>query len=126
MLDERIIVTGGCGFIGSNFIRRILNKTNAKVLNIDKLSYAGNIITTKDFNENKNYSFVHGDISDRKTIKDIINNFKPSRIFNFAAESHVDRSIESPENFIKSNIYGTFILLDETLAYLNNKLVSVL
>ena len=108
---KKIIVTGGLGFIGSNLIRKLLNKKN-KVINIDKASYAANFYNTKEFKKNKNYKFYKCDLNDKKKLGKIILTFKPNIIFNLAAESHVDRSIDNPEEFIKSNINGTFNLLE--------------
>ena len=107
---KKIIVTGGLGFIGSNLIELLLEK-KYKVLNIDKQTYSSNVYNVKEFNNNKNYSFIKCDISNSKLSK-IINNFKPNGIFNLAAETHVDRSIDKPDSFIKSNIFGVFNLLE--------------
>ena len=118
MNNLRIIVTGGCGFIGSNYIRNTFLKNHVDILNIDNLSYAGNIETTKDFESLKNYTFVNGDIGDREILEKIIFDFKPNLILNFAAETHVDRSIDSSLQFIKTNINGTYNLLEVTRYYL--------
>ena len=107
---KKIIVTGGLGFIGSNLIELLLEK-KYKVLNIDKQTYSSNVYNVKEFNNNKNYSFIKCDISNSKLSK-IISNFKPNGIFNLAAETHVDRSIDKPDSFIKSNIFGVFNLLE--------------
>jgi len=114
---KRIIVTGGCGFIGSNFIINQLNKTNNKVLNLDKLTYAGNLDNLKSLISHKNYSFVEGDIADYEFIMSIFNNFLPDTIINFAAETHVDRSIDNPNAFINTNVLGTLNLLQASLNY---------
>ncbi len=107
---KKIIVTGGLGFIGSNLIDLLL-KSNYKVLNIDKVTYSSNFYNTKEFIKSKKYKFVKCDIKDKK-IRNIIFNFKPDCIFNLAAETHVDRSIDNPESFIQSNIVGVYNLLE--------------
>ena len=107
---KKIIVTGGLGFIGSNLIELLL-KENYKVLNIDKVTYSSNFYNTKEFSRNRKYKFLKLDINNKK-IYNIINKFKPHGIFNLAAETHVDRSIDGPKNFINSNIIGTFNLLE--------------
>tara|TARA_B000000532_G_scaffold182235_1_gene148519 strand:+ start:1141 stop:2178 length:1038 start_codon:yes stop_codon:yes gene_type:complete len=107
----KILVTGGSGFIGSNFIYYCLNKNN-KVLNFDKLTYAGNLSNLKEEESNKNYHFIQGDICNKNKLTKSIEKFKPDFIINFAAETHVDRSIENSSSFIKTNILGTSVLLD--------------
>ena len=114
-----ILVTGGCGFIGSNFIRSLISK-DFNILNIDKLTYAGSLNNLKDLSDNSNYSFIRGDISDTNLIKTKLKIFKPNYIINFAAESHVDNSIISSDEFIQSNIIGTFNLLEQTKNYYFN------
>ena len=116
---KNIIITGGAGFIGSNCIREFLKTNKYKILNIDLLTYAGNSLTIKDFANESNYSFIKGDIGDDLFLKEEINKFKPDFIINFAAESHVDRSIISSLPFIKTNILGTYFLLENSLSYLN-------
>ena len=111
MLKKKIIVTGGLGFIGSNLIELLLKK-NYQVINIDKVSYASNFYNTLEFKNNKNYKFYKCDLNNFKKLNLIINKFKPNCIFNLAAETHVDRSIDSPKNFINSNIIGTYNLLE--------------
>ena len=108
---QRFIVTGGLGFIGSNLIELLLSK-NFKVINIDKVSYASNFYNTKKFTKNKNYTFIKTDIANKKKILKILNKYKPNGIFNLAAETHVDRSIDSPDEFIKSNVVGVLNLLE--------------
>ena len=107
---KRIIVTGGLGFIGSNLIDLLL-KRNFYVINLDKISYASSFYNVKEYQNSKKYKFIKCDIKDRK-LKKILFKFKPNCIFNLAAETHVDRSIDSPKNFIDSNIVGVFNLLE--------------
>ena len=107
---KKVIVTGGLGFIGSNLIQLLLKKKYF-VLNIDKVSYSSNFYNTKSFKNNKNYKFIKLDINNKKLFN-ILKKIKPCGIFNLAAETHVDRSIDAPNNFIKSNILGTFNLLE--------------
>ena len=106
----KIIVTGGAGFIGSCFVRHMLNKyPDYKIINLDALTYAGNIENLNDVKDNPNYTFVHGNICDKNLVRDIIQGV--DAVINFAAESHVDRSITGPEIFIQTNIQGTLNLL---------------
>ena len=107
---KKIIVTGGLGFIGSNLIDTLIKK-KFFVINLDKITYSSNFYNTKNFQNFKNYKFIKCDISDKK-ILNILNKYKPSCIFNLAAETHVDRSIDNPDNFIKSNIVGVYNLLE--------------
>ncbi len=112
-MNKTILITGGAGFIGSNFIHYIVKKyPDYKIVNIDKLTYAGNLENLKEVNQNSNYHFVHGDIANKELVAYVFREFNPIYVVNFAAESHVDRSIQGPEVFIKSNIYGAQILLD--------------
>lgn len=115
-----ILVTGGAGFIGSNFILYWLKKyPEDKIVNLDKLTYAGNLENLKSVEKNKNYQFVKGDIIDFKLVDKIIKDYQIETIVHFAAESHVDRSILDPAPFIKTNVEGTYVLLE---AALKNKL----
>ena len=112
----KIIVTGGLGFIGSNLIDLLL-KNNFFVINLDKISYSSNFYNVKEFTENKNYRFIKCDIADKKNLFKILKRFKPDGLFNLAAETHVDRSIDSPYPFIKNNILGVFNILEAAKDY---------
>jgi dTDP-glucose 4,6-dehydratase len=107
---DRVLVTGGAGFIGSNFIRHLLNETDCKVINLDKLTYAGNLNNIKDLRGQKRHRFVKGDIRDQKLVNPLVR--KVDAVVNFAAESHVDRSIQSPRVFVETNVVGTQVLLE--------------
>lgn len=107
-----ILVTGGAGFIGSNFVRYMLDNHNYKIINLDALTYAGNIKNLSDIPESGRYYFVKGDICDRSLLKEIFDDHEINAVVNFAAESHVDRNIEEPDIFCKTNILGTQALLD--------------
>ena len=113
-----IIVTGGAGFIGSNFIHTWLANQCGPVVNLDKLTYAGNLMSLADVADHPGYRFVHGDIGDRVLVNSLLGEVRPSAIVNFAAESHVDRSIHSAGEFIQTNIVCTFNLLEEVRGYL--------
>jgi dTDP-glucose 4,6-dehydratase len=112
-----VIVTGGAGFIGSNFIRDWLSVSNEPVINVDKLTYAGNPENLSSLDNDSRYCFVRGDICDSKLFEDLLASHQPRALINFAAESHVDRSIHGPEDFIQTNIVGTFRLLECVRAY---------
>ena len=115
---KNILVTGGAGFIGSNFIRYMLNKyKDYKIVNLDLLTYAGNIKSLNDIKDNPNYLFVKGDIVDNKLVDEIVLENKIDVIINFAAESHVDKSITNPDIFIKTNVLGTQNLLEVAKKY---------
>ena len=115
----KILVTGGCGFIGSALVKHLL-ANNYEVLNIDKLTYASNADALKEYEDNDKYSFLKVDIADKNAISTSIINFEPDFIMHLAAESHVDRSIASPYEFIETNIIGTYNLLEASLAYWEN------
>ena len=112
-----ILVTGGAGFIGSNFIHVVLKLHNINIINLDKLTYAGNLDSLRDIESGPRYTFIQGDISDRVLISNILAEYRPISIVHFAAESHVDRSIDSPAAFIETNINGTFSLLEVARKY---------
>lgn len=115
---KTLLVTGGAGFIGSNFIHYITEKRiGYRIINLDKLTYAGNLENLKDMDGNPNYKFIKGDITDRKLVDDIFKSNSIDAVINFAAESHVDRSIEDPGIFIQTDIYGTYILLEAMREY---------
>ena len=113
---KKVIVTGGAGFIGSNLVKYLLKKKYF-VINIDKLSYSANPYNLKNLYKNKNYTFFKVDLNNKKKIVKILKKYKPEGIFNLAAETHVDRSIDKPENFIFSNILGTYNLLEAIVSY---------
>ncbi len=113
---KKVIVTGGAGFIGSNLIKYLLSKKYF-VINIDKLSYSANPYNLKNFTKNKNYTFFKADLNQRNKIIKILKKYKPRAIFNLAAETHVDRSIDDAKSFVYSNILGTYNLLEAILAY---------
>src|SRR3989338_8357516 len=110
---KKVLVTGGSGFIGSNFIRHLINNTDYEVVNLDLLTYAGNPNNLKDIEKNKRYKFVQGDIVDTKTVEKAM--LGCDLVFNFAAESHVDNSIKEAEPFIRTNILGTKTVLDQAM-----------
>ena len=114
----KIIVTGGAGFIGGNFVHYMINKySNYQIICLDKLTYAGNLETLEPVMNNKNFKFIKGDIADRPFIYNLFETERPDVVVNFAAESHVDRSIEYSEIFLKTNILGTNVLLDACKKY---------
>jgi dTDP-glucose 4,6-dehydratase len=119
-MQPTILVTGGAGFIGSNFILQQLQADTAtSVINLDKLTYAGNLGNLESVATDRRYEFVHGDIGDRGLVRRLLEKHRPSAIVHFAAESHVDRSIRGPDDFIRTNVDGTFSLLEEVRAYWN-------
>jgi len=116
-MHPRILVTGGAGFIGSNFVLQRMRDDSLSIVNLDKLTYAGNLRNLESMAHNERYEFVQGDIADRGVVAQLLEKCRPSAIVHFAAESHVDRSIHGPGDFIQTNINGTFVLLEETRAY---------
>ena len=121
---SRILVTGGAGFIGSNFIRYMVNKySEYEIINLDDLTYCGNLENLKDIENKDNYSFVKGNICDKAVVDELVE--KSDYVINFAAESHVDRSISDPEIFIKSNVLGTQVLLNAAKQYGVEKYIQI-
>lgn len=112
-----ILVTGGAGFIGANFVLDWIAQSDEPVINLDKLTYAGNVDTLRSVQSDDRHIFVHGDIGDSDLVKQLLVEHRPRAVVNFAAESHVDRSIHGPEDFIQTNIVGTFRLLEEIRSY---------
>ncbi|MCX7778864.1 MAG: dTDP-glucose 4,6-dehydratase [Patescibacteria group bacterium] len=120
----KILITGGAGFIGSNFIRYLLKKyKNYQIFNLDKLTYCGNLDNLHDFKKNPRHHFFKGDIADQKLVEKLVKNVEV--IINFAAESHVDRSILEPDSFIKTDIFGTFTLLEAAKKYKIKKYIQI-
>jgi dTDP-glucose 4,6-dehydratase len=117
MQANPILVTGGAGFIGSNFVLQWLATEESSVVNLDKLTYAGNPANLSSIASDRRYKFLQGDICDREMIAELLITHRPRAIVHFAAESHVDRSIHGPDDFIRSNVNGTFSLLEESRAY---------
>ncbi len=119
MGTETIVVTGGAGFIGSALVRCLIRSSDCSVVNVDALTYAANLDSLRDVDENPRYSFEHVDIADDKALRRIFAEYQPSAVFNLAAETHVDRSIDGPAPFIRTNLFGTFQLLEVSLDYWN-------
>jgi dTDP-glucose 4,6-dehydratase len=114
-----ILITGGAGFIGANFVLDWLAESDERVINLDKLTYAGNLETLASLQDDSRHIFVQGDIGDNALVSRLLSDYQPRAIINFAAESHVDRSIHGPEDFIQTNVVGTFHLLEATRIYWN-------
>jgi len=117
MAEKTVLVTGGAGFIGANFILDWLGNESATIVNLDKLTYAGNLGSLQSVRSDQRHVFVHGDICDSGLATNLREKYRPSAIVHFAAESHVDRSIHGPEDFIQTNVVGTFRLLEAARAY---------
>jgi dTDP-glucose 4,6-dehydratase len=114
---ETMLVTGGAGFIGSNFVHFALRQSAVRVVVFDKLTYAGSLLNLNDVENDTRYAFVKGDICDRAALGNVLEKYRPASIVHFAAETHVDRSIDGPRNFLDANVVGTFELLEAALAY---------
>ena len=114
---QTLIVTGGAGFIGSNFVRHVLAHTEMQVVVVDKLTYAGNLASLQDVQDQSRVSFMQADIADRSAMEELVRKVQPQALVNFAAETHVDRSIDGPWPFIETNLVGTFALLEATRKY---------
>ena len=118
---KTFFITGGAGFIGGNFILNLMKSNQVKVINYDKLTYAGNLDTLSSIKNDPNYIFIEGDICDRDNLSKLFKTHQIDYIVHFAAESHVDRSIDSPGDFIQTNVVGTFELLEATRSYIASK-----
>lgn len=116
-MSKTILVTGGAGFIGSALVRYLINETDNVVINLDKLTYAGNLMSLKSIEGAERYHFIHGDICDQHLVQETLDKFQPDFIMHLAAESHVDRSIDEPGEFIQTNIVGTYRLLEASRAF---------
>lgn len=116
-MDKTILVTGGAGFIGSNFVLQWMKQETDSLVNLDKLTYAGNPRNLEAVSSDPRYLFVHADICDRDKVRALLEQRRPRAIVHFAAESHVDRSIHGPDDFVRTNVNGTFCLLEEARAY---------
>ncbi len=117
MKEKCVLITGGAGFIGSALVRLLIKNSDYKVINLDKLTYAGNLESLEEIGKSPRYTFVKGDICDKALVSSLLKEHKPSAIMHLAAESHVDRSIDGPSDFIQTNIIGTFNLLECALEY---------
>jgi dTDP-glucose 4,6-dehydratase len=117
---QTILLTGGCGFIGTNLVRLLVKSGRYQVVNLDSLTYAANPLSLADLEDTSDYVFVRGDITDRELVASLLEKYQPTGVMHLAAESHVDRSIVNAEDFIQTNVIGTYILLEATRAYWNN------
>jgi len=118
---ESFLVAGGAGFIGSNFVRLLLARTDARVVVFDRLTYAGNLASLADVRPHPRFAFIHGDIADRAAVTAVLAQHRPDAVVNLAAETHVDRSIDGPRAFVETNLVGTFELLDATRQHLERR-----
>ena len=119
ILKKKFIITGGAGFIGSSLIRFLIEKTPHQVLNLDKLTYASNMESLESIRNNTRYKFVQGDICDKKIVSQLFKEFEPDIVMHLAAETHVDRSIDGPIDFIQTNVIGTSVMLECAREYWN-------
>lgn len=116
---QTVLVTGGSGFIGTNLVRLLVNGSKYRVVNLDALTYAANALSLEDLKEHSGYVFVEGNITDRKLVSSLFTQYQPVGVMHLAAESHVDRSIENAENFVQTNVVGTYTMLEAARAYWN-------
>src|SRR6187455_2509152 len=116
-MSKRILVTGGAGFIGSAVVRHIIRETVHQVLVVDKLTYAGNLDSLSPVSNDPRYTFVRADIADAPKMREVFESFQPDAVMHLAAESHVDRSIDGPGDFIQTNVVGTFAMLQAALGH---------
>jgi dTDP-glucose 4,6-dehydratase len=116
-MARKLLVTGGAGFIGSALVRHAISHTDHRVLVVDKLTYAGNLDSLAPVSEDPRYSFVRADVTDAPKMRDLLDMFQPDVIVHLAAESHVDRSIDGPGDFIQTNVVGTYVLLEVARSY---------
>lgn len=116
-MSKTILVTGGAGFIGSALVRFLMNETQNTVVNLDKLTYAGNLESLKSVEQSERYHFVQGDICEKQLVSETLKQYQPDYIMHLAAESHVDRSIDGPGEFIQTNVVGTYSLLECARSY---------
>ena len=116
-MSKTFLVTGGAGFIGSNFVLRAVHAEGHRVVDLDKLTYAGNLENLAALEGDTRHVCVHGDICDRPLVRRLLDEHRPDAVVNFAAESHVDRSIDAPGDFVRTNVVGTFELLEASRAY---------
>ena len=116
-IKKKFMITGGAGFIGSALIRFLINETDVKILNLDKLTYASNLSSLKSVSKNSRYKFIKKDICNKKNVLSLFKEFKPDVVMHLAAETHVDRSIDEPRNFIKTNVLGTLVMLETAREY---------
>ncbi|MCL2623266.1 MAG: dTDP-glucose 4,6-dehydratase [Planctomycetaceae bacterium] len=117
MMSETCLITGGAGFIGANFVHQWLAEEGAPLVNVDALTYAGNLISLADVESHSRYTFVHANIADVEAMRNVFRTHRPRHVVNFAAESHVDRSIDGPEDFVMTNVVGTFRILEVAREY---------
>ena len=125
-MNKKLLITGGAGFIGSAVIRLVLGKTNYDIVNVDKLTYAGNLESLDFIDGNERYVFEQVDICDSREINRVFRDHNPDIVMHLAAESHVDRSINRPDDFILTNIIGTYTLLEEVRSYWSDLELSLI
>lgn len=116
-MDDTVLVTGGAGFIGSSLIRLLVDETDRRVVNLDALTYAGNPEAVESVADSERYRFVHGDVRDADLVEELLAEHRPAAVVHLAAESHVDRSIDGPDDFVRTNVLGTSVLLQKTLEH---------